>query len=148
MRRGIEKEAAAVAAYEAATGLIVRPTGFLSHDTLPVGCSLDGHIGDFTGTLELKCPKMATHLDYLRAKTVPTEYLRQITHHLWVTGAQWADFVSFDDRFPVPLRLTCVRVQRADVDLHAYELAMRLFLQEIEDECAAIHQLMEQAVAA
>jgi hypothetical protein len=31
---------------------------------------------------------------------VPSDYLGQITHNLWITGAQWCDFVSFDDRFP------------------------------------------------
>lgn len=148
MRRGIEKEAAAVAAYEAASGLIVRRTGFLAHDTLATGCSLDGHVGDFAGTVEVKCPKSSTHLEYLRARTVPTDYLRQITHHLWMTGAQWADFVSFDDRFPPALRLLRIRVARESVDLAAYELALRGFLSEVEQEYAAITRLMDEAVAA
>lgn len=148
MRRGIEKEAAAIAAYEAASGLIVRRTGFLAHDSLRTGCSLDGHVGDFAGTVEVKCPKSATHLEYLRARTVPTEYMRQITHHLWMTGAAWSDFISFDDRFPLPLRLLRIRVTRESVDLAAYELALRAFLSEVEQEVASIHRLMEEAVAA
>lgn len=145
MRRGMEKEPDAIRAYEAATGLIVKHTGFLQHDTLPVGCSLDGHVGDFTGIVEVKCPKMATHYEYLREKAVPTEYLRQITHHLWISGAQWADFVSYDDRFPLALRLLRIRVHRADVDLKAYELAVSLFLAEIDRECGAILGLIQKA---
>src|SRR6185295_6009416 len=44
MRRGIAREPAALAAYEVATGHLVQTTGFLQHDTLPAGCSLDGHV--------------------------------------------------------------------------------------------------------
>src|SRR4051812_17167414 len=47
MKRGIELEPEALAAYEAATGNLVQVTGFLSHTELLAGCSLDGHIGNF-----------------------------------------------------------------------------------------------------
>src|SRR5271156_2469949 len=47
MQRGIDLEPFALAAYEAATGDMVRKTGFLSHDELLVGCSLDGDIDGF-----------------------------------------------------------------------------------------------------
>jgi predicted phage-related endonuclease len=147
MRRGVELEADAIRAYEASTGLMVRHTGFLAHDTLPIGCSLDGHVGEFVGLIEVKCPKRATHLEYLRTREVPEEYQRQITHNLFVSGAQWADFVSYDDRFPAPLRLLRLRVRREDVDLEAYELILRVFLADIDRECDAILGLIEQAAA-
>jgi hypothetical protein len=44
MRRGRELEPRAFDEYEAATGNVVRRTGFLSHTELPVGCSLDGDV--------------------------------------------------------------------------------------------------------
>src|SRR5437879_4169734 len=47
MQQGIDREADAYAAYEALTGQHLVRTGFLRHDTLMVGCSLDGHAGDF-----------------------------------------------------------------------------------------------------
>jgi predicted phage-related endonuclease len=138
MQRGIDCEPQAFASYEALTGQMVTRTGFLSHNELMVGCSLDGHVGEFTGILEAKCPKSATHLKYVRAGVVPSDYLPQITHNLWVSGAQWCDFLSFDDRFPVHLQTFLVRVKREDVDLKAYELAVALFLAEVDKEVAAL----------
>lgn len=134
MQRGVEKEPAALAAYEAATGFVAWSSGFCEHDELMAGCSLDGQVQDFAGIVELKCPKSATHLSYLKAGKAPADYLPQITHNLWITGAAWCDFVSFDDRFPAALQLVRYRVMREDVDLQAYELAARLFLGEVAAE--------------
>jgi predicted phage-related endonuclease len=88
MARAVALEPFAVAAYEARTGLVVRTTGFLRHDRLPVGCSLDGHVGDFEGIVEIKCPQSPTHLDYWRTGRLPPAYRAQVTHNLWVSGAQ------------------------------------------------------------
>lgn len=139
MLRGIELEATARAAYEAHTGLLVSEVGFLAHDDLLAGCSPDGLVED--GLLEIKCPKSATHLRYLRLDGVPPEYRPQVIHNLWVTGAAWCDFVSFDDRFPAPLDYLVRRVVSTDVDLRAYELAVRLFLAEVERELEAVQAL-------
>lgn len=137
MQRGIDLEPAAFAAYEAKAGQMAQRTGFLSHDGWLVGCSLDGHVGDFAGILEVKCPKSATHLRYLGGGAVPSDYLPQITHNLWVSGAQWCDFLSFDDRFPPALQTFLVRVNRADVDLAGYETKALAFLAEVDREVEA-----------
>lgn len=134
MDRGVEREPDAFYAYEAHTRSLVRRTGFIAHNELEIGCSLDGDIDDCTGILELKCPKTATHLRYLRGDGVPLDYMRQITHNLFVTGAEWCDFVSFDDRLGDNLALVVRRVYRTDLDMAAYELALRLFLREVEQE--------------
>jgi len=147
MQRGIDKEGEAFAAYEALTGELAHTVGFLAHDTIQAGCSPDGVIGDFAGLLECKCPKSSTHLKYLRGGKVPPDYLPQLTHALWVTGAPWIDFVSFDDRFPDPLRLFQVRVLRGQVDLLGYELAATLFLSEVDREVAGLTERAERAVA-
>lgn len=141
MRRGREKEPDARLAYEAATGQLVREAGFLSHATLMVGTSLDGYLGDFEGIVELKCPKSATHIGYLKSKCVPNEYLSQIRHHVWVSGAQWADFVSFDDRLPEHLQLVVYRVTREQLDIPAYEQAVKAFLGEVAAEVEALNAL-------
>jgi hypothetical protein len=139
MRRGIALEGDAAAAYEAATSSIARWSGFLSHDELMVGCSLDGHLGDpITGIIEIKCPKSPTHLSYKLAGGVPEEYLPQATHNLWVSGADWCDFVSFDDRFPEPLQLFIVRVTRAQVDIDGYDKQARAFLHEVERDLGLV----------
>lgn len=141
MQRGIDLEPAARAAYEAHTGELVRQTGFLSHNELMAGCSLDGDVNDYQGIVELKCPKSATHLRYLRGSVPPSEYMPQITHNLWMTGAQWCDFGSYDDRFPDPLKLFVVRVHRKDLDIAAYEAAALKFLAEAQDETDAVRRL-------
>lgn len=141
MQRGIDCEPMALAAYEALTGQMAARTGFLAHTTLAVGCSLDGHIGDFVGILELKCPKSATHLAYLRAGQVPAAYVPQITHNLWVSGAQWCDFLSFDDRFPIGLQTFLVRAMRDEQRIASYALAASLFLSEVADEVDAVRAI-------
>lgn len=141
MQRGIDCEPLAFAAYEALTGDVAVRTGFLAHNTLAIGCSLDGHIGDFAGILELKCPKSATHLKYLRAKTVPAEHVPQITHNLWITGAAWCDFMSFDDRFPPALQSYLIRVERNEQEIASYALAATLFLSEVAAEVEAVKGL-------
>ena len=145
MQRGIDKEADAFAAYEAMTGELATPVGFLAHDSLMSGCSPDGQVGGYRGILELKCPKTATHVGYLRAGRVPAAYQPQIHHNLWITGAEWCDFFSFDDRLPEALQCFRVRVERDDVDLKAYELLVRMFLKEVDDEVEALKALAQVA---
>lgn len=145
MRRAVVKEPLAIEAYETLTGRFAQRSGFLAHDTLPVGCSLDGHLGDFAGIVEVKCPKSSTHLAYLTSGTVPEEYLPQIVHALWVSGAAWCDFLSFDDRFPPHLQTMLVRYARNEEEIALYTLAVAAFLSEVGDELAAVEQLRPEA---
>lgn len=138
MLRGIEREPDAFAAYESLTGHVVRRTGFIQHDEWMAGCSLDGDVDDCTGIIELKVPKTATHLRYLRAGVLPAEHAAQVRHNLWVTGAAWADFVSFDDRLPSHLQVFCVRVTREQMALPAYEAEVLAFLADVDLEEAAL----------
>lgn len=133
MQRGIELEPAAILAYEVETGLLVRPVGFLAHPSLMAGCSPDGIVGSFAGLVEAKVPNSATHLEYLRG-TVPGNYLKQCQHNLWITGAPWCDFVSYDPRFPEPLRLKITRINLDEAQRLSYDLLVRMFLAEVERE--------------
>lgn len=141
MQWGLDHEAEAFAAYEAQSGNLVRRTGFLTHTELMVGCSLDGDVEDFAGIVEIKCPKSATHYGYLKAGAVPSNHLPQILHNLWVTGAAWCDFVSYDPRFPAHRRLFVVRVPRVEIDVLAYAKTAETFLAEVDAECAAMSAL-------
>jgi len=146
MQRGTELEPDAIAAYEAATGSLVDPVGYCAHDTLLAGASPDGLVGDH-GLVEVKVPKSATHLGYLKAGTVPKDYLPQLVHQLWITGRSWVDFVSFDPRFPPALQFFCVRLHRHDQELASYELAATVFLSEVDHEVAAVAALASQIPA-
>ena len=141
MQWGIDKEAEAFAAYEAQSGNLVRRTGFLTHTEHLVGCSLDGDVDDFTGIVEIKCPKSSTHYGYLKAKELPANHRPQIIHNLWVSGAKWCDFVSYDPRYPEHLRLFVVRVPSVEIEIAAYEKCALRFLDEVDAECAALTAL-------
>lgn len=145
MQRGIDLESAARDAYEGFSGNMVRTTGFVAHDSLPVGASLDGDVDTFTGLVEIKCPKSATHLGYLRDRSLPAEYGAQVMHQLWLTGAQWLDFVSYDDRMPEPLRLFVYRKVPTVAEINAHEAAVVAFLAEVDAEVGAITALAEAA---
>lgn len=145
MARGIELEPKAIEAYEVETGLLVSSVGFVELVGVPAGCSPDGIVGDVEGgvfvnrdelgILEIKSPNTDTHLGYLQALLagqVPPEYLEQVRHNLWVTGAAWCDFVSFDDRFPDGMRFARVRVTRDDANLAEYEDLAMEFLATVE----------------
>jgi predicted phage-related endonuclease len=144
MQRGIDEEENAFRAYEAETGNVARRSGFLSHPSLMAGCSLDGEVDGYQGILELKVPKSATHLEYLRGD-VPLEYLRQCQHNLWLSEASWCDFVSYDPRFPEGLRLKITRITMDDAQRRAYELVVRMFLTEVEREVAEVEALARVA---
>lgn len=141
MQRGIDMESVALGEYEAATGLVVRRTGFIRSDEHPVGCSLDGDVDNFKGVVEAKCPKSSTHLLYLRGGVVPSEYVPQLRHNVWVTGAEWADFVSFDDRFPPEMQFFCARIYRKDLKIEEYEKEALAFLSEVERDLVSIRTL-------
>lgn len=134
MRWGKEQEPFARMAYEAETGLVVREAGFAYLPALAAGCSVDGLIEDQDGEgiLECKCPKTATHVAYLLGGRIPPEYLAQVTHNVWITGASYADFVSFDPRLPVNVQLLRVRTYRKDLDIVAHEEEVLRFLDEVD----------------
>ena len=141
MTDGIEREDGALAKYEELSGRLTRIVGFVSHPTLMVGFSPDAAVGEFEGLVEAKCPIPATHLDYIESGKVPGDYMKQITHGLWVTGAAWCDFISFQPDFPEEMRLRLVRVHRADVDLKDYEAKLRTFLAEVDQKIATLKTL-------
>lgn len=141
MQAGIDRELDAFATYEALTGRLLTSTGFIAHDTLMAGCSLDGHVGDFEGIIETKSPLPATHLDYVKSGTIPGDYYKQIIHGLWITGAQWCDWLSYNPDFPEPLRVKLVRVHRDEAQIKSYELLARIFLAEVEKECSEVERL-------
>ena len=145
MQRGIDKEPEALAAAELLLDCTIHPCGFVEHDTLLAGCSPDGVIGDFEGLIEIKCPKSATHFTYWKGGVLPSEYLWQVIHQLWITGAQWVEFVSYDDRFPPHLQIFHIRHQRDQAQIDAYELMARQFLREVEAEVEAMEGLVPAA---
>lgn len=132
MIRGTELEPIARARYEAATGRFVEQVGFVKHPTVRwFGASPDGLVGD-DGLLEIKCPKSSTHVGYMLAKKVPSDYKQQMIAQCLCTGRAWVDFVSFDDTMPDHLQLFIIRYQPTEEELKDTLDKVVIFLDEVD----------------
>lgn len=96
MQRGNELEPRARMAYEFETGNdVVQVGGVYLNADKDLMVSPDGLIPSLKKGLEIKCPKMKTHIKYLLEGGVPVEYVIQVQAALWVTGYETWDFISY-----------------------------------------------------
>lgn len=131
MQWGIDTEPLARDAYEATEGVLVDQVGLVLHPTIGrSAASPDGLAGE--GLLEIKCPKTATHLQYLLSGEVPKEYHPQILWQMACTETPWCDFVSFDPRLPESMQLFKVRFLRDDKRIAEIEAEVIGFLAEVD----------------
>lgn len=136
MEQGIEREPIARVEYGIRNGLDVETIGFVYHPTIKwAGCSPDGLVGD-DGLIELKCPKVETHLEYLLEDKLPDRYLPQMLWQLACTGRQWNDFVSYHPDMPEDLQLFIKRLPRneeAEATIKDMEAEAEKFLAEVSE---------------
>ena len=145
MAWGVETEDEARDYYRFVTGFDVKEAGLIIHPDYPdFGTSVDGLVLD-SGVLEIKCPNTLTHMDsFFGEMQQEKEYKCQIQWHLFVTGREWCDFVSFDPRFSKD-PFYCNRIYRDN------ELIQELCDRAIEVMAKAralIRQLPSQALEA
>lgn len=96
MLRGNQLEEQARMAYEFATGNdVVQVGGVYRNADKDMMISPDGLIPTLRKGLEIKCPKMKTHVKYIIEGVVPSEYIIQVQVALWITGYDSWDFVSY-----------------------------------------------------
>jgi hypothetical protein len=100
MEDGIEMEPEARAVYVALTGIELTTPGFVIPDEEHkyhewVGCSPDGLALGLEKGLEIKCPTMKTHYEYIIGNRLPPEYKNQVQGSLFVTGLKSWDFMSY-----------------------------------------------------
>lgn len=132
MRWGLEQEPIAKAAYEAATGSLLEPCGFVSHPTIEnFGATPDALLDD-DAVVEFKCPQTTTHIAWKLAGDVPEQHRPQILAQLACTGRTRAVFVSFDPRVPPKSQLFVREWTPKAEEVEAVEQAAREFLKEIE----------------
>jgi len=132
MQFGTEMEPLARSAYEAETGFSVDEVGFCQHPTIErAGASPDGLVGN-SGLVEIKCPKVATHLAYLLAGVVPAGYKNQMMWQMACTGREWCDFASFRPDLPEHLQLFIVRFKRDPERIKELEAAVVAFLDTVD----------------
>lgn len=131
MERGTMLEPVAREAYEMEFGQEVKQIGFITPDDSEfadwVGISPDGMLQD-GGLLEIKCPKYKTHLEYIEADKLPSEYRYQVQGQLFVTEAPYCDFMSY----AVNMKPFIIRVY-PDTELFSqFEIRLRKLIEEVQ----------------
>lgn len=121
--------------FEARYEVDIKTVGFITTDDGRIGCSPDGLIGDNSG-IEIKCPKVETHVGYLLNGKLPKDYVAQVHGSMFVTGFKEWRFLSYRRRFP-NLVLT---VERDDKIQAALKQALGEFLQKFD---AALKRMEE-----
>jgi len=148
MQWGLEKEPEAQRLYAFERDVHVERVGFVDHPRIAMaGASPDGLVGE-DGLIEVKCPLTATHIETLLGRSVPSRYACQMMWQLAVTGRQWCDFVSYDPRLPLNLRLFIRRVYRDDAIIAALEAEVAAFLAEIDTTLAKLSAFAPESEAA
>lgn len=137
MQWGIDNEPLARSAYEVAKDVLVDQVGFVIHPSIDrAGASPDGFSGPVG--LEIKCPKTATHLQYLLDGVAPAKYQPQMLWQMACMGTEACDFVSFDPRLPAHLQLFVVRFPRDDKKILEMTAEVTVFLKEVDEEIARL----------
>jgi predicted phage-related endonuclease len=134
MQNGNDMERVAALAYSFETGLQTEQTGFWYKDN--VGASPDDTIVGQNGGVEYKNPLPATHYLTLRTGIIPEHYYWQIIQCMYMTGADFWDYVSHCADFPPNAQLFVKRVERSEVleDLKKLEAELEIAEQEVQNE--------------
>jgi len=111
----------------------VEQVGFIDHPLEQykgyVGISPDGLIG-IDGGLEIKCPTVKVHLEYIAKNVMPSQYVAQVQGNMWITGRQWWDFESFCPEVKAE-PFWCIRVNRDQAYINKLASAVDIFIQEM-----------------
>lgn len=142
MAWGVAQEPAARAAYEFHNGVKVETVGFIDHPRIKMaGASPDGHVDD-KGSIEIKCPMTATHIETLMSQSIAEKYILQMQWQLACNGRDWCDFISFDPRLPEGINLWVKRVQRDSALIPKLEKEVSAFLTELDEMVAKLKGMM------
>jgi len=132
IERGNELEKFARMAYEIQSGNMIEEAGFCYQDGKQYGCSVDGFVDNRKGIIEIKCPIPAIHYEYIEENRVPPNYYAQVIHNILTTGAEYCDFISYNEDMPEKLKLFVFRFVPTKDELAAYEKALDQFLTEVD----------------
>jgi putative phage-type endonuclease len=130
MQRGVEIEPIAREYYENLTGRKVEQVGFFQLGEFE-GSSPDGLIDD-DGDIEIKCPMATTHIENILSNTVPSEYISQIQHQLYVSGRKWCDFMSFHPAFKEKPAVI-IRVFRDETLIEKMKKESEIFINDLKE---------------
>lgn len=104
MRRGMELEPRARAAYESMTGHVLEPACAVHEEYDWLRMSFDGLTFDGKHAVEIKCPGRSAHNTALEG-CVPEHYIPQV-QHAFLIGVETLDYFSFDGESGVIVPVT------------------------------------------
>ena len=139
MQWGIDQEGFARDAFTRKTGLAVDLVGFIKHGVLLAGASPDGLVDDGDGLVEFKCPTSTTHLQTW-ADGMDPMHKAQVQGQMWITGAKYAYFCSYDPRLPPAMELYIERVERDQAYIDNLECEVVKFLAEVHDTVTMLQE--------
>jgi putative phage-type endonuclease len=135
---GRDHEEEASFAYEEQAKVMAVKVGFILHPRYDwSGASPDSLVGAHGG-LEIKCPKTATHLKWMREGIVPEVHQDQVLWNMLCAEREWWDFASFDPRLPKGINLFTVRMHRDEGRLQKMEEDVVRFNEEVESIVAEL----------
>jgi hypothetical protein len=115
MEQGQILEEKAKPAFTIETGIAIENVAFITSDDGLFGCSPDSIIGNESG-VEIKCPRLETHVGYLLDGVLPPQYVAQIQGSMFVTGFKTWHFFSYRRKIP-PLHLVIERDEKYQASL-------------------------------
>jgi putative phage-type endonuclease len=128
MERGQQMEDEARQLYSLITGNELHTVGICYPDkNKRYGCSPDGLVGDDIA-LEIKCPTLPVHVEYLLKGELPSEYFQQVQGQLLVTKRHHVDFMSY---YP-GMKPLIVKVMPDDVFLKALKRELDTFCDKLD----------------
>lgn len=146
--RGQETEPDARAAYETHARTMVDECGLVIHPWIDrAGASPDGLVGE-AGLLEIKCPRIHVHLEYLLSGEPPKAYVPQMAWQAACCERNWVDFVSYCPDMPEDLRLFVVRYTPTRTYIEGLERQVVAFLADMDEKLKQIAMLRSNPLAA
>ncbi len=136
MMQGAIIEEKARPAFTIHTGLEVQKVAFIETSDGRSGCSPDGIVGTESG-VEIKSPRMDTHIGYLLAGKLPKQYVAQVQGCLFVTGFDRWHFFSYRNGFP-PLHVV---VERDEKFQEALTEAVENFIERLDNAMLRLVEL-------
>jgi putative phage-type endonuclease len=129
MERGNELEAEAREFYQFTNDVEVNQVAVVYKDEeKDFLASPDGLVGN-DGLVEIKCPLLPTHIEYLLKNELPAKYFQQVQGQLFVTDRKWVDFISY---YP-SIKPLIVRVERDEKFIQLLEVELSLFCKELKE---------------
>ena len=139
MQWGIDQEGFARDAFTRKTGMEVDLVGFVKHPVLMCGASPDGVLDGGDGLVEFKCLTTVNALQTWATGMDPM-HMAQLQGQMWMTGAKYAWFASYDPRLPPNMELYLQKVDRDQQFVAMLQDEVCKFLDEINDTIATLQE--------